>query len=224
VLCDHPQRALEMAAELQPSAVTLDILMKPVNGWEVLPNLKSDLRTSRIPVIVVTVVDQPTTGALLGADEYVVKPVDKATLLAAVERCLNQRGRIGRARPILVVEDDTPTREFVAELLSKNGYLVGTAADGAEARARVAASVPELVILDLILPEVSGFQLLAEWRMDSRTVDLPIFVLTSKDLTLEERDYIRKNTGALFQKQERWQEALIRQLQRAVAPVLTVKS
>jgi len=224
VLCDRPERALEMAAELQPSAVTLDILMKPVNGWEVLPNLKSDPRTSKIPVIVVTVVDQPTTGALLGADEYVVKPVDKATLLAAVERCLNQRGRIGGARTVLVVEDDTPTREFVAELLSKNGYLVGTAADGAEARRQVADSVPELVILDLILPEVSGFQLLAEWRIESRTADLPIFVLTSKDLTHEERDYIRKNTGALFQKQERWQEALIRQLQRAVPPVLTEKS
>ena len=114
------------------------------------------------------------------------------------------------------MEDDAPTREFVAELLSKHGYLVGTAADGAEARARVAASVPELVILDLILPEVSGFQLLAEWRIDSRTADLPIFVLTSKDLTVEEKSYIRKNTEALFQKQERWQEALIQQLQRAV--------
>jgi PAS domain S-box-containing protein len=224
VLCEEPQRALEMAAHLQPSAVTLDILMKPMSGWEVLPSLKSDPRTSKIPVIVVTVVDQPTTGALLGADEYVVKPVDKATLLAAVERCLNQRGRIGRARPILVVEDDVPTREFIGELLSKNGYLVSTAADGAEARVRVAASVPELVILDLILPEVSGFQLLAEWRIDSRTADLPIFVLTSKDLTVEERDYIRKNTGALFQKQERWQEELIRQLQRAVPPVFTGKS
>jgi len=223
VLCDQRSRAVETAAELRPDAITLDIMMKPVNGWELLANLKSDARTAKIPVIVVTVVDQPTTGTLLGADEYVVKPVDKATLLAAVERCLNQRGRIGRARPILVVEDDTPTREFIAELLSKNGYLVGTAADGAEARAQVAASVPELVILDLILPEVSGFQLLAEWRIDSRTADLPIFVLTSKDLTHEERDYIRKNTGALFQKQERWQEALILQLQRAVPPVLTEK-
>jgi len=216
LLCDHPQRALEMAAEFQPSAMTLDILMKPVNGWEILPALKSDPRTSKIPVIVITVVDQPTTGVLLGADEYIVKPVDKATLLTAVEGCLNQRGRTGRSRPILVVEDDAPTREFVAELLSKHGYLVGTAADGAEARARVVASVPELVILDLILPEVSGFQLLAEWRIDSRTADLPIFVLTSKDLTVEERSYIRRNTEALFQKQERWQEALIQQLQRAL--------
>jgi CheY-like chemotaxis protein len=82
----------------------------------------------------------------------------------------------------------------------------------------VAASLPELVILDLILPEVNGFQLLAEWRVDPRTTDLPVFVLTSKDLSPEEKEYIRVNAGALFQKQEPWQEALIRQLQRVVQP------
>jgi signal transduction histidine kinase/DNA-binding response OmpR family regulator len=224
VLCQQPQRAVEMAAQLQPSAVTMDIIMKPVNGWELLSKLKSDPHTCGIPVIVVTVVDQPATGVLLGADEYIVKPVEKATLLAAVERCMNRRGRIGRARPILVVEDDTPTREFIAELLSKHGYAVDTAADGTEARARVATSSPELVILDLILPGVSGFQLLAEWRFDSRTSDLPVFVLTSKDLTAEEKDYIHANTGALFQKQDQWQEALIRQLQRAAPPLLVEKS
>jgi signal transduction histidine kinase/DNA-binding response OmpR family regulator len=224
VLCEQPQRAAGLAAELLPSAVTMDIVMKPVNGWELLSKLKGDPRTSRIPVIVVTIVDQPATGALLGADEYIVKPVEKATLLAAVERCMNRRGRTGQAGSILVVEDDNPTREFIAELLSKHGYAVDTAAHGAEARARVASSLPELVILDLILPGLSGFQLLAEWRGDSRTSDLPVFVLTSKDLTAEEKDYIRANTGALFQKQDRWQEALIRQLQRAAPPLLVEKS
>lgn len=224
VSCNQPQRALEMAAELQLAAITTDIVMQHSNGWELLSNLKSDPRTATIPVIVVSIVDQPATGALLGADEYVVKPVEKEVLLAAVERCLNLRGRTAPARPILVVEDDDPTREFIAELLSKHGYVVSTAADGLNARAQVAASLPELVILDLILPEVSGFQLLAEWRADSRTTDLPIFVLTSKDLTLEEKDYLRTNAGALFRKQERWQEALIRQLQRAVPPVPAGKS
>ena len=223
-LCDDPQRAVEMASQLQPDAITLDILMKPVNGWEVLPNLKRDSRTSKIPVIVVTVVDQPTAGVLLGADEYVVKPVEKATLLAAVERCLIRRGRTGPARPILVVEDDTPTREFIAELLSKHGYVVGTAGSGEEARAKVVDALPDLVILDLILPGISGFQLLTEWRINSHTADLPVFVLTSKDLTLTEKDYIRTNAGALFLKQERWQEALLQELQRVVSPIATVKS
>ena len=224
VLCDQRQRVVEMASEVAPDAITLDIMMKPANGWELLANLKGDPRTAKIPVIVVTIVDQPITGVLLGADEYIVKPVEKATLLAAVERCLSLRGKIGRDRPILVVEDDAPTREFIAEMLSKHGYIVSTATDGAKARAQVAASLPELVVLDLILPGVSGFQLLAEWRGNSRTADLPVFVLTSKDLTVEERDYLRANAGALFNKQERWQDGLIRQLQRAVPPVLTEKS
>ncbi len=221
VLCNQPQHAVEMAAELHPSVVTLDIVMKPLNGWELLPNLKSDPRTATIPVIVVTIVDQPGMGALLGADEYIVKPVEKAALLTAMQRCLDHRGQIERIQNILVVEDDTPAREFIAEFLSKRGYNVCTAADGAEALTRMAALPPELVILDLILPQVSGFELLAEWRSASQTRDIPVFVLTSKDLTREETDYLLKNTDALLRKQEPWQETLLRQLQRVASPVLT---
>jgi DNA-binding response OmpR family regulator len=215
-VCRYPEQALALAAELKPSAITLDIIMKPMSGWELLPKLKSDPRTSAIPVILVTIVDQPGTGALLGAEEYIVKPVLKASLLAAVERCLNRRGKTEKSGRVLVVEDDAATREFIAEFLTNHGYTVGTAADGREARAQVADYVPALVILDLILPEVSGFQLLAEWRNDSRTADLSVFVLTSKDLTLEEREYLQANAGVLFRKQEMWQEALLRQIQRAL--------
>jgi DNA-binding response OmpR family regulator len=224
ILCADPQRALELAAEMQPSAITLDVIMKPVGGWEILTNLKSDPRTSAIPVIIVSIVDQPSTGALLGADEYIVKPVDKRTLLSALDRCLNKRESITTVRPILIVEDDTPTREFLAEFLCQRGYIVATAADGAEARASVAASLPELVILDLILPHVSGLQLLAEWRSNSRTSELPVFVLTSKDLTPQEKDHIRTSAATLFQKHESWQDALLKQLLRAVHPVLAEKS
>ncbi len=214
-ICNAPERALEVAATLQPDAVTIDVIMKPINGWEILPTLKSDPRTAHIPVIVVTIVDQPSTAALLGADEYILKPVNRTTLLAAVQRCLDRHGRVADGS-ILVVEDDDPTREFIAELLSKEGYAVGTAADGAQARAYVATSLPHLVILDLILPGVSGFQLLADWRSDSRTADLPVFVLTSKDLTPREKEYLGANVEALFQKQEPWQDALLKHLERAI--------
>jgi DNA-binding response OmpR family regulator/anti-sigma regulatory factor (Ser/Thr protein kinase) len=224
LLCDEAVHALEMAAELQPSAVTLDLIMKPVNGWDILSAFKSDPRTAKIPVILVTIVDQPATGAALGADEYIVKPVKKATLLGAVDRCLSRRKPVGRTRPILVVEDDAPAREFVAELLSKHGHSVITAMNGAEARSQVAASLPELVILDLILPDVSGFQLLAEWRTNSRTADLPVFVLTSKDLTQEEQEYIREHAGLLLQKQRPWQDSLLAQLRRILPGVLSEKS
>ena len=223
VSCDQPERALEIAADLQPQAITLDLLIKQTSGWEILLQLKNDPRTTSIPVIIVTIVDQPAMGAAIGADEYLVKPVDKATLLAAVTRCLSGREVSSPARPILVVEDDRPTLEVIAELLKTKGYAVATAADGASARRQVAASLPELVILDLMLPKVSGFELLAEWRADPHTAEIPIFVLTNKELTAQEKNYLRTNAQFLFRKQESWQDGLLKQLQRAVGKPQTVK-
>jgi CheY-like chemotaxis protein/anti-sigma regulatory factor (Ser/Thr protein kinase) len=214
--CAQPERATEIAAEHQPDAITLDLLMQPVHGLEVLLQLKNDPRTSKIPVIVVTIVDQPGVGTALGADEYLIKPVDKATLLAAVERCLRSRGGAAPARSILVVEDDVSTLEVIVELLKAYGYAVSTAMDGEQARVSVAQFLPELVILDLVLPKMSGFELLAEWRSNPRTADLPVFVLTSKDLTKEEEKYIHAHAESLFRKQNSWREPLIKQLERVV--------
>jgi signal transduction histidine kinase/CheY-like chemotaxis protein len=214
--CAQPERATEMAAEHQPDAITLDLLMQPVHGLEVLLQLKNNPRTSKIPVIVVTIVDQPGVGTALGADEYLIKPVDKATLLAAVERCLGSRGGAAPARSILVVEDDVSTLEVIVELLKAYGYAVSTAMDGEQARVSVAQFLPELVILDLVLPKMSGFELLAEWRSNPRTADLPVFVLTSKDLTKEEEKYIHAHAESLFRKQNSWREPLIKRLERVV--------
>lgn len=214
ILCNQPQSAVDKAIELQPALITLDIVMQPINGWDVLARLKSDPRTARIPVVIVTVIDQRTTGALLGADDYIVKPVDRSILLSCIERCLNQRKHIRSEQPILVVEDDLPTSEFIVDVLTRSGYAVDAVADGAQAQKRVQSSVPKLVILDLLLPEVSGFRLISEWRADSRTADLPIFVLTNKDLSQEERDFLHSNTGAFFSKHEQWHDLLIRQIQR----------
>ena len=216
--CDEPDRAVAMATACQPQAITLDVLMNPTMGWEVLAQLKNNRHTRAIPVIMVTVVDQPAVGATLGAEEYLVKPVEKEHLLAAVRRCLRSRETASGRMDILVVEDDTPTREMIVEFLTAEKYSVVTAADGAAARAAVAAALPRLVILDLLLPEVSGFELLSEWRADRRTIDLPVFVLTSKDLSAEEEQYLQAHAKSLFRKQQPWQEALLEQLRRAVSP------
>ena len=217
LVCQEPQNALELAAQFQPGAITLDIVMKPKNGWEVLSQLRRDPRTSHIPLIVVSMVDQPGMGTLLGADEYLVKPVDKTTLLAALQRRAGIRPSPKRTRSILVVEDDVASREFIVEMLTAQGYTVATASDGAQARAQVAANKPELVILDLVLPGASGFELLGEWRASPRTADLPVFILTNKDLTPEEQRFLRANAESLLLKQQPWQEALIKQLSRVVS-------
>jgi DNA-binding response OmpR family regulator len=220
VICNQPQRAVEAAIELQPAAITLDIIMTPVNGWDILSSLKSDPRTAQIPVVVVTIMDQRDTGALLGADEYIVKPVDRSILLSSIERCLNHCGRSGIKNSILVVEDDQPTREFLTDLLSREGFAVHSVADGAQARAHVQTLIPNLIILDLLLPEVDGFRLIAEWRSLSRTSEIPIFVLTNKDLTQGEKEYLRANAGAMFSKHEPWQQALIKRIRMAAIPAI----
>jgi PAS domain S-box-containing protein len=222
-LCEEPQKALDIAAELRPNAITLDIVMKPKNGWEILIQLKRDPRTAQIPLIVVSIVDQPSMGALLGADEYLVKPVDKMTLLDAIARHVSSQPDIKPGQAILIVEDDAPTREFIAEMLTAQGFVVTTAADGAQARAQVAAALPALVILDMMLPEVSGFELLGEWRASVRTAGLPVFVLTSKDLSHEEQRYLRTHAEALLRKQQPWHEALLKQIERVVAPGVAEK-
>ena len=107
----------------------------------------------------------------------------------------------------------------MTDLLAQNGYLVNSAADGALARLELQARLPDLVILDLMLPDVSGFSLIAEWRKDAATAGMPIFVLTNKDLSPEEKEYLHANTGAMFSKHGEWRDELIRQIQR-IAPVL----
>jgi signal transduction histidine kinase/DNA-binding response OmpR family regulator len=224
VVCSQPQRALETAAELQPAVITLDIVMLPVNGWDILLSLKGDPRTAKIPVVVVTVMDQRATGTFLGADEYIVKPVDRSILLAAVDRCLKSREKKEESQAILVVDDDAATREYISEILFSRGYAVMTAADGEQARTQVRASLPRLVILDLILPKASGLQLIDCWRSDPRTAGIPVFVLTNKDLTPAEKQYLGANTTALFSKQEPWLEAFISQMNRAAPLAIEEKS
>jgi signal transduction histidine kinase/CheY-like chemotaxis protein len=218
VLCTNSAEAVALASELQPAAITMDIVMKPINGWQILTALKSDRRTAQIPVIIVTIVDQPATGALLGADEYVVKPVEKLVLLSAVDRCLSKSPKSGK-RSILIVEDQPSTREYISESLSSRGYSVELASDGRSARNRVAEQTPDLVILDLILPDGNGFELLSEWRANPATTNLPVFVLTSKDLTPAEMDYLRTNSQSLMQKKDRWEDALFSQLARIAPPM-----
>ena len=175
--------ALERARQLKPAAITLDIIMPELDGWEVITRLKSDDATSAIPIVVVSVVDNPELGIALGAIDYFVKPVNTSALVERLGRPDVERGPSTRKVRVLVVDDEAANRTLLTEALEPAGFTVLPASGGREAIEIAKSSNPDLVLLDLIMPEVTGFDVVAALRADEKTRDTPIMVLTAANLT-----------------------------------------
>jgi signal transduction histidine kinase/CheY-like chemotaxis protein len=180
------QQAIQAAREHRPFAITLDISLPKLDGWSVLNALKREPTTADIPVIVVSIVDNKDFGMVLGATEYLVKPIDHERL-RAILRQLGPAPQAGNAT-ILVVDDDPAICDVVGSSLSSDGWRVLTAGDGEAALAAVAAEHPRAIVLDLMMPRVDGFDVLSSIRADPRTRDLPVIVVTAKDLSEHDRE------------------------------------
>jgi PAS domain S-box-containing protein len=210
-----PQEVLAKAIGLRPDAITLSVLGPGRGGWDMLYELKRSPATALIPVIVVSVVDEPQIGLALGAAEYLVKPVQKEELLKAIRRHIGP-GSHGLGN-VLVVDDEAGTRELVKEMLESDGYVAALAGNGKEAL-QVLARVPiAAVVLDLIMPEMNGFELLFRMKENSDWRGIPVFVLTAKELTDSEIEMLRCQTIGLFQKGEEWKGQLLGQMRHAVS-------
>ena len=206
--------ALAKAAEHVPDAITLNMLMPGKGGWDTLYELKKTPVTAAIPVIVVTVVDEPKIGLALGAAEYLVKPVDKEVLLETVRRHIGP-GSDGPAK-VLVVDDEAGTCELLKEMLESDGYIPVLAANGNEALEALAHISVSAILLDLIMPEMDGFEMLLRMKEDPGLRNIPVLVLTAKDLTDNEIEMLRHETIGLFQKGREWKKQLLADLRRAV--------
>jgi signal transduction histidine kinase/DNA-binding response OmpR family regulator len=174
--------AIAKAGERKPAAITLDILLPDLDGWEVLTRLKREAATSNIPVVVVSVVDNPELGIALGALDYFVKPVPAKELIARLSRVKFARPA-GEKPRILVVDDEVANREWLKRILEPAGYAVILARGGKEAIDLARSRKPDLVMLDLMMPEVTGFDVVEALRADEATKGIPIMVLTAKHLT-----------------------------------------
>jgi signal transduction histidine kinase/DNA-binding response OmpR family regulator len=175
--------ALAMIPKLKPDAITIDVLLPDIDGWEILKRLKNNRATSDIPTVLVTVVDNPELGSALGANDYFVKPVDAKEL---VQRLLtfnfkNKSG--GRQTSVLVIDDQAPNRDWLKHVLEPAGFKVILAAGGQEGIALARSRKPDLVMLDLVMPEVDGFDVVEALGQDEGTKGIPIMVLTAKQLT-----------------------------------------
>ena len=191
--------ALTLARQYKPKAITLDVLMPQMDGWGALKELKADPELRDIPVIMVTVLNERGMAIPLGAADFVTKPVDRQRLAAILrEHCAGSTNA-----SILVVEDDLATREAICRSLISMGYAAYTAVNGRSGLDWLANHpAPNLILLDLMMPEMDGFEFLRELRQKPTFVDIPVIVVTAKELTPEDQRILRGQTERVIAKDQ----------------------
>ncbi len=202
------------AKDLRPDLVLLDLELLGRSGWETLHELKTSPDTRAIPVIIASASDERKMGAALGAADSLLKPFSAGALIQAVRRVLQPEGVLR----VLIVDDDLETRELLADTLMNDGHTPLTARYAAEALRILASSRVDAVVLDLLLPGRTGFEVLSDIRADSRLARLPVLVLTIKDLTASERETLVAQGAQVFIKGAGWRHELLQQLRRLRPP------
>lgn len=207
------RHAVERIKQLQPRMVILDVLMPYLDGWEVLAQLKTLPETHDIPVMVCSIVDQQRLAITLGASDYLVKPIDELALMNRIQRL------VAPLATILVIDDDPDARQIVRMALDDRQYRVIEASDGKAGLAAIEANNPDLVILDLMMPVMDGFGVLDHLRADRRYASLPILVLTAKELTAAEREWLQGRTIDFMQKDQMPIDQLLSRLVKTIVPL-----
>jgi signal transduction histidine kinase/CheY-like chemotaxis protein len=215
---------LRMARQFLPAAITLDVMMPGMDGWSVLLALKEDMNLRDIPVVMVTMVDDPERGFTLGASEYATKPVNRRRLSQILKKhtCLHP------PCPVLVIDDDASARALTRAVMEKEGWRVSEAGNGIEGLACMELERPSLIFLDLMMPQMDGFAFAAEvWRRPEWR-SIPIVVVTAQDLSLEDRRRLNGHVETVLQKHGDSREAMLRHvrdlLSDSQAPRLPVAS
>lgn len=214
-LAGSAEEGLRRAVELRPAALVLDIILPGMNGWDMLARLKEHADTRSIPVVIVSMTDESQRGFALGASQVLTKPVSQDDLLAAMG-ALDVHPENSDA-PVLVVDDDPKALTLVSKHLEVAGFRPVTAFSGNEALDRVRRDCPALIILDLMMPGVSGFDVVESLRREPQTAEIPIIVLTAKLLTPEDRALLRGRVEQVMEKSEFQSSSLLAEVRRALA-------
>jgi CheY-like chemotaxis protein len=186
---------LRLAREIRPDAITLDIIMPELDGWSVLRALKNDPELSGIPVILVTILREREMGYALGAVDLLTKPIDNEALARALDRyCKVEDPKI------LVVDDDPATRDVLRRTLVKAGWRIAEAASGPAFLDALERCRPAVVLLDLMMPSMDGFEVLEVMRQRDEWRDIPVVVVTAKDLSDKEAEWLQARVERVFQK------------------------
>jgi signal transduction histidine kinase/DNA-binding response OmpR family regulator len=182
--------ALRLARSIRPVAITLDIVLPGAQGWDVLRALKADATTASLPVIIVSMIDNRELGLAFGADDYFVKPVDWTRLMRRLREITVRTAAPKRPR-LLLIDDDVSIHDMLEAELTKQGYQLEKAFSGAEGLQRAEVSVPDVIILDLAMPGMSGLEVAAQLKHSDATSHIPILAFTAKELTVDDREQLR---------------------------------
>ncbi len=215
IFASNGDDAIELAKQHHPKVITLDILLPHKDGWEILTDLRSDPETESIPVIIVSMLDNKDLGYSFEADDYFVKPVDKDKLLSRIRDLSGKKH--GLHDVVLVIDDDPKSVKLAACILEEAGEKVLKAYSGLEGIQLAISERPSLIILDLMMPEMSGFEVVDVLRKDERTKDIPIIVLTAKEITREDREILDGHIKKLMTKANFDKKTLIMEIKKCLA-------
>lgn len=193
------EEAIEKAKKLKPFAILLDIMLPKKDGWEVLQELKTDEMTSHIPVLIHSIVDNKDLGFALGATDYLLKPLDKTTLLEKLQGLSVLKAKKTPLTILIIASDGS--LEYLKEALGSQEFLIYSAKDGKRGLELATALRPDIILLDLELPDMLGFEAIKELKEHPSTVDIPVFVLTEKDISIEERTNLMGKIERILRKQ-----------------------
>jgi CheY-like chemotaxis protein len=214
VFANSGAEAVKKAQGQLPDAITLDVLMPGGTGFETLVALRAAPATAQIPIIIVSIVDQQRVGFALGATDYLIKPIHKPELLQAIRKHVGVQPDDDAA--ILLVDDDPKNLELVAETLRSEGYETQSVQSGARALEVLQSKLVGAVLLDLLMPGMDGFQVIRHVRQEPTLKNLPILVMTAKNLTQEEIEMLNQETQGFFQKNGSWPQQLPAEVRRVL--------
>jgi CheY-like chemotaxis protein/two-component sensor histidine kinase len=208
------EAGMRLARELLPDAITLDVLMPHMDGWAVLAAIKADKKLAHIPVIMVSIVDDRKMGFSLGAAEYLTKPVNYERLITVLRKHCPER----QQGHVLIVEDDPGMREVFRRHLDQDGWSIAEAENGKVGLEQLKERSPDVILLDLMMPEMDGFEFLDRMRKRKGWRDIPVIVVTAKTLTVEDRKRLSGRVEKLVAKQQQDVDSLLRQLSELLPP------
>jgi signal transduction histidine kinase/CheY-like chemotaxis protein len=199
VACADGLTGIETARRRRPDTIVLDIMLPDLSGWDFLSLVKGDETTSRIPVVIVSMVDERGKGLALGAADYLVKPVSREDLLATLYPIITARDEDGSCK-VLTIDDDPVAIKLIETVLGEKGFTVVGALSGGEGVHAARTQRPDVIILDLLMPEIDGFEVVERLHAEPTTADIPIVILTAKDIAPDERERLAAHVAHLAAK------------------------